>query len=317
MFEKDLFSVIVLTYNQEDLVTECLQSVLEQTYTNIELIISDDASKDNTLKVVEHWAEKNRKRFRNIHIVTSTSNKGIPANHNRGLSVARGEFVKFIGGDDILLPNALTDVAHFFQKEPKASVCVTIVEPFGYLGAFKHVKTIPDKKWYFLFEKDAKFQFQALSSHCFIPGPCLFFKRDVFEKTGLFDENFRKFEDWPFLLKLTAQGIKLHFLPKTTVRWRIHPASTSNSALMKADVAFFQDQKLVYERYVKPHFHWLSLAQRYHVLIQTAYLESLIKKGGDLKAHRKARLIKLLDLFWWKNLPTYIHTKVFKVFRLS
>lgn len=316
MCEKDLFSVVVLTYNQENLVFECLQSVLEQDYPHIELIVSDDASKDNTLKVVKDWVENNKNRFHRTEIISSSTNQGIPSNYNRGLRATKGEFIKFIGGDDVLLPNALSDVARFFQKKPQSSVCVTLVKPFGDLESFKRVETIPDKKWHNLFNKNSTIQFRALSSHCFIPGPCLFFKRNIFEKCGFFDERIKRFEDWPFLLKLTRQGVKLDFLPEITVKWRIHGDSVSNTAFLKGDIDFFRNQLFVYETYVKPCFYLLSPMEKYHISIQMLYLKKLIAKGGRLKAHFKTRYIKLLDPFWWKNLPTYLQIKLFRTFRL-
>lgn len=83
MSERGLFSVVVLTYNQEDLIVDCLQSILSQTYPKIELIVSDDASQDTTLRRVEHWLEKANHRFQRVGILSSSVNKGIPSNYNR------------------------------------------------------------------------------------------------------------------------------------------------------------------------------------------------------------------------------------------
>ena len=316
MVVPNLFSVVVVTYNQEKFVIDTLQSVLNQTYPAIELIVSDDASKDRTLRLVENWIQKHRDRFQRVEILSSPTNQGVPANYNRGVKATRGEFIKCIGGDDILLPDALEKVSRFFTKEPNALVCVSLIEPFGDLGPFRQVRTIPDKKWYFLFKNDARIQFRALSSHCFLPGPSLFFKRDIFNKHGFFDERLRRFEDWPFLLKITSEGTKLHLLPEITVKWRIHSDSISNSALVKSDEAFFRDQLLVYKLYVSPRTGFLSFWEKYHVHIQMTYLEGLIRRGSNLRAHKEARFIKLLDPLWWKDFPLYIHTKLFKVFRL-
>ena len=81
---------------------ETLASAKAQTYTNIELIISDDASKDNTVEICEAWMEENSERFIRTELVKVSENTGTSANCNRGLKAAGGEWVKYIAGDDIL-----------------------------------------------------------------------------------------------------------------------------------------------------------------------------------------------------------------------
>lgn len=111
-----LFSIVVLTYNQANLIEDTLDSIYKQSYSNIELIISDDASSDDTPKIIKHWLKKYSKRFSNIAFFSSNNNNGISKNHNRGIKAAKGEFLKYLGGDDLLLPEATEKMAAFLKR---------------------------------------------------------------------------------------------------------------------------------------------------------------------------------------------------------
>ena len=97
-----LVSVVVLTYNSSTTIIETLNSVKEQTYSNIELIITDDASSDTTIDICRQWLDLNGKYFFNFCLITVEFNTGLPANCNRALNASKGEWIKFIAGDDSL-----------------------------------------------------------------------------------------------------------------------------------------------------------------------------------------------------------------------
>ena len=102
-----LVSVVVITYNSEDYILECLESVKAQTYAGIELIISDDCSQDNTLKICKEWVDENKIRFVNIEIIEVKKNTGTTENINRACRLANGVWIKPIAGDDLLLPKCI------------------------------------------------------------------------------------------------------------------------------------------------------------------------------------------------------------------
>ena len=110
-----LVTVAVMTYNSARYVIETLESVKAQTYPNIALIVSDDASQDNTIELVREWISQtsNKERFKGFELLTVPVNKGIPASCNRVLAAAESDWVKFIAGDDILLPNYIDDNIKF------------------------------------------------------------------------------------------------------------------------------------------------------------------------------------------------------------
>ena len=111
-----LVSVIVITYNSAEFVLQTLESINNQKYKNLELIISDDSSTDNTIEICENWVSLNSKFFTNCEIVNFMINTGIPANCSRGVAAANGKWIKLIAGDDLLMPNCISDNINFIIK---------------------------------------------------------------------------------------------------------------------------------------------------------------------------------------------------------
>src|ERR1700712_629182 len=97
-----LVSIVVLTYNSGKFIIETLESTFNQTYDNIELILSDDCSTDNTVQLAQAWVNDHKSRFKKAEVLTVPVNTGIPKNCNRGLRGAGGEWIKILSGDDVL-----------------------------------------------------------------------------------------------------------------------------------------------------------------------------------------------------------------------
>lgn len=110
---KPLVSVRVLTYNSSEHIVETLDSVYQQTYRNIELVISDDCSKDDTINICQKWLKSHKDRFANVVFLTSPVNTGVCANSKRSMDAATGDWIKGMGGDDLLTPNAIEEYLSF------------------------------------------------------------------------------------------------------------------------------------------------------------------------------------------------------------
>ena len=121
--ENPLVSIIVITYNSAKYVLETLESAKAQTYQNIELIVSDDCSIDNTVEICREWIEQNKNRFVRTELITIPENTGIPANCNRGVRAAQGEWVKLIAGDDMLDNDCILNyVNYIYLSNSKCSI---------------------------------------------------------------------------------------------------------------------------------------------------------------------------------------------------
>lgn len=119
MQNKDLISVFVPVYNAEKFIEECILSIINQDYENIEIIVSDDASTDNTPIILKKLQEK----FSNkIKLFLQENNLGITNNFNFILSKCRGKYILFTAGDDMLKSNCISDVVDIFENNDDISV---------------------------------------------------------------------------------------------------------------------------------------------------------------------------------------------------
>ena len=110
-----LLTIIAICYNQEQYVEETLNSIKAQTYPNIQLIISDDGSKDKTKQIVRQWVACN---YPAAIFLDNAENVGITKNLNRAIPYVKGRFVKQIGCDDVLIENASSTIIEKFNELP-------------------------------------------------------------------------------------------------------------------------------------------------------------------------------------------------------
>lgn len=121
---KGLISVLIPSYNHRNYVQETIKSVINQTYENIELIVIDDGSKDNTYKKILELKEECEKRFKRVHFETK-ENEGTIATFNKLISLANGEYIYFIASDDMIADiDALKIQAEFLDRNKKYCLVV-------------------------------------------------------------------------------------------------------------------------------------------------------------------------------------------------
>lgn len=228
-----LVSIIIITYNSAEFVVETLDSALAQTYPNIEIIVTDDCSTDNTVEVCKGWMEQYQYSGVRMEIIKAEKNTGTAGNCNRGLNVAQGKWIKLIAGDDILLPDAIESY-YEYVSEAKGDVDVV----FGKLSIFSgrsSDRTVEQcepkyKKIFYLDPKiTAKKQYSILS-HTFVgSGPTFFCKTAVLKSLGGYDTRFYLQEDWPMFIKLAKNGHRFYLLDKVVVLWRKNENSVTHS----------------------------------------------------------------------------------------
>ncbi len=135
-----LVSIITAAYNSQDFIEDTIQSVLDQTHTNWELIIIDDASNDNTFSIISEYASIHS----NIKIFHNENNQGAAITRNRGIKEAKGDFIAFLDGDDLWKPQKLEKQLKF-MLDNNADVCFSSYDLMDESGNFqcKTVKALP------------------------------------------------------------------------------------------------------------------------------------------------------------------------------
>lgn len=219
-----LVSIIVITYKSAKYVSQTLESIKAQTYDNIELIISDDCSPDDTLKVCEQFIKKNWDKNRsNVTIVTTQKNGGICANYNNGLKYAKGVWIKYIAGDDILESDCIKSFVNAtILSNDKLFICGT--KPFTNDGTKLPYRLLPPD-W---FKGDYISQEKLLvKKGTIIEGPTFFIHAETLRKLGAFDEKYPFIEDYPLYMKFLKNGYRIHLVEKYLIRYREYPESVS------------------------------------------------------------------------------------------
>jgi len=263
--KQPLVSIIIITYNSSEFVLETLQSAKDQTYNNIELIISDDSSTDNTVEVCEKWLNENKTRFVRVELITSKVNEGIPANCNRGIKMTKGDWIRIIAGDDALLPMSIHKYINYINENEDSDLQVLHSNVEWFDGNFSMENKQP-------FSPLAHFklnnpsvtvenQFQILLRINTVEAGTLFIKRDVFNRIGLYDEVPRLWEDRPMLLKMTKNGIKLHYLDFLSLKYRKHSSSIQSSKKSKKYLSDYIIIKSNY--YYKNYLQFLPFFERF------------------------------------------------------
>jgi len=275
-------SVIVITYNSSKFIKETLESIKMQGYPNLELIISDDCSKDNTVAICQTWIENNKERFVNSQLITVPENTGIPSNHNRGLKAANSQWIKFLAGDDALLPNCIEENMNYVSNHPDAKVIYSYT--MVYENEFQEEKFLrlnPSSFPSHIISDDlsASKQYKILLNGDRIPfTPSLFLNRDAIWDAGLPDEDLFS-EDYQTKLNLTKRGYKLFFMEKKTVLYRQHHGAVNNTIKKYILKPHYFKTENFRKRYIYPYIPWdIRLSHKYNWVVNQIFKIDFLNK---------------------------------------
>lgn len=202
-----MISIIVPVYNGEKTLEATLNSIVNQTNTDFEIIIINDGSKDNTVSVFERFIKNNK--LKNNYYFINQDNKGAPAARNKGWQESKGNFLFFCDADAILKPNILEKMKQALEENKNSS--------YAYSSFYWGKKIF--KSWPFDAEKLKKIPYIHTMS---------LIRRSDFPVTG-WDENIKKFQDWDLWLTMLEQGKTGVFINE--VLFKIQPVGIISSWL--------------------------------------------------------------------------------------
>lgn len=294
-------SVGVVSYNAATTIEETLDSVLQQDYgpENIELIISDDASADNTVALIQAWLAKNGHAFKKVELISNTNNVGVSRNCNIALKASSSEWIKMIAGDDVLLKLCLSANFAFVERHSGCSVIFSKMRWFGSVD-----RVTPEPSQVAFFALPAIQQYKALRFGSFNFAPTSFIRKQALEAVGYADETFRNIEDLPLWLRFTKQGYRLYFNDCVTVRYRVSD-SISKSSSRFVNVPFLLDMIGIHKQ-LKPMesdgllYRYLRF-ERGLGLYSTLFISRVCgnrRSGFSRLLEFLALLLRPLDLWW-------------------
>ena len=183
-----LVSVIIPTYNRGWILKEAIDSVLSQDFDDIELIVVDDGSTDNTINILDAYALD--------IIVLRQDNRGVSAARNAGISCASGQLIAFLDSDDLWLPGKMSRQVEFFNSNPDALICQT--EELW----IRNGRRVNPKKRH---QKFSGMIFKHCLPLCIVSPSAVMMKKSLFDKTGRFDESLPACEDYDLWLRVSRK----------------------------------------------------------------------------------------------------------------
>jgi glycosyltransferase involved in cell wall biosynthesis len=227
MNEKPLVSVLIPLYNKVDYFKETLQSVLNQTYPNIEIIIVDDGSTDGSLDLVKKYLSEKI-------IIFEQKNKGASAARNKAFELSKGDYIQYLDADDILDKSKIEEQVKVLAKHPN---CLTIAQGYEMVIMKDGQKKMTQRKRLTKDYSDHKtFIFDEILEAALVHSWLI--PRYFIEKAGGWNEDISIFDDRDFYLRLVPLAVGIIFSDKAVCYYRI--TDTDNHLSKKRDILNFR-----------------------------------------------------------------------------
>lgn len=208
--ESPLVSIVTPSFNQGPFIRRTIESVLGQTYPNIEHVIVDGGSTDETLEVLRSYGERIR--------WTSQPDAGQTAAINQGLRQVSGEIVGYLNSDDVLLPGAIEAIVEHFRAHPECDLVY---------GDAEHIDESDEVIGRY---PTTDYSFERLMEECCICQPAAYWRRTVSEVVGPFDESRHYAMDYDYWIRIDRSGLVIEHLQQTLAQSRLHPQAKTLSA---------------------------------------------------------------------------------------
>ncbi|MBE7552149.1 MAG: glycosyltransferase [Anaerolineales bacterium] len=283
-------SVIIPVYNQAQFIGQTIDSVLAQTFSDYEIIVVDDASTDNTAKILAGYGDC-------LRVITLKTNTGPAITRNIALGVAQGEFIAFLDSDDMWYLRRLDITVSYLRKNLNVDlVC----------GAWDHIdeagRTIEklNQPSNYQPQVDIDFLRTLVVRGNLLATSALLIRRKCFECCGLFDTNLKRSMDWDLWLRMAAHGHKIAMIDQPVSRYRRHQTNLTlnpqrmEEATRQVLVKLFSNDQL---------------AVRLADLQEHAYIDSWLRLAG--LAHEAGlekdthRFIQMARELYPKAVPNY------------
>lgn len=244
MNDTPLVSVIIPCYNHEQYVEQSLKSVFDQTYNNIELIVIDDGSSDNSVTVLKKMQEKY-----NFTLITQ-ENMGVCKTLNKAVSLSKGKYIALLASDDYWDLSKIEKQVNRLESDPNSEFCFTQAIEFDD-NSIKNDKIFPKKP---LSGKVLKQVF--IRQH--VPAGSMMFSRSLYDTLDGFDENLKE-EDWDFVIR-SASHTEFSVVSEPLFYYRSH--ETNIMKTRKRQEIFRQKALLLTKNFdlVSPYRWYLSLS---------------------------------------------------------
>ncbi|MDV3253789.1 glycosyltransferase [Devosia sp. BK] len=224
--DQPLVTVIMPVYNQQTLVAESLRSVLQQSYGNIEILVSDDKSTDGSLDAIRRLLSETDAGSKSVHVIAQPENLGISRHVNNLLSKANGEFIAFFSGDDIMFSEKIDSQVRLMLADPDCTICyhdMEVQDAGSGAVKFRFSDRIPPRQGH---------MDQLMRHGSFICGAAFMARRKF--RIVYCDEQIRFASDWLHQMEwLGANGGTIKYIDRVLGRYRRHSGNTTSSDMSR------------------------------------------------------------------------------------
>lgn len=282
---KDKVSIIVLTYMDFSKIEKTLISCINQDYNCMEIIVRDDGTPNfSREKIEEIFLKYNcQKKYLVVH---DECNRGTVTNFNEAIKISSGEFIIVVSGDDYL--KKLNTVSKIVKKFKENEECMCVVAREEHILPDGRMVILPSfyEELAIKYFSKKKLWYLISAYPCFILGSATSYRREVFNKVGMFDNNYRLLEDWPLYLKIFENNMCISFLSDVTIYHASGGVSTPqqggrNKLLVKDDIKCIT--------YVIDHAEIMNLSKRQKktLIYRRELLKSELWEKEDADIRRK------------------------------
>jgi|ERR1035437_181162 glycosyltransferase involved in cell wall biosynthesis len=260
-----LVSVVTPSYNQGKYIEETIQSVLNQDYENIEYIIIDGGSSDNSVDIIKKHASK-------LAYWVSEPDKGQADAINKGFLKSKGEYICWLNSDDLFYPNFISSRILQFQKHPDIDMIYGDVDQ----------GPNPENSW---LRKGKQTSFRTILKTLDVPIPqqSSIWKRKVLEKTGILDPQWHVLLDMDYFIRI-SKNHKILYIPGTLTFFRVH----QNSKSINEAIKWAEELPLYYLSLVEK---WEDYKERHHLVMAKCYwnCSKIYSENNNLEKARDFR----------------------------
>ncbi len=305
---EDLITVSVVTYNHAPYIKECIDSILEQTWQNLEILVVDDCSTDETVDLVKSYHDPR------INLITKKKNRGVSDSTDVYLRQAAGRYIATICGDDrMATPFKIERQVEFLKRNEWCSVVFSDIELIDEHGVLLDPQKSPAKQILQVFESGIENQDPKQLLNTFflkgnvLAGPTMLADMKVFHQFGSFDRRYLQLQDFDMSIRLLINGVGIAVVPEKTVSYRIRDNQMNLSAITNESA-----NRLIYERAKILEQYWKITLQQFKAifpeyvfsgteneLLVPYYLQDMFSKSHEMFA--KLFRINTLYYLYGKN----------------
>ncbi len=229
-----LVSILVATYNSSEYISDCLNSLLDQTYNNIEIVVCDDASTDNTVDIVNEL----KKIESRIQLFVNEKNLGITLNMNNGIHNCNGKYIAILDGDDWSYPERIAKQVKVMEDDPEIVLCSSFMQICD-----ENLNPVTTRK-YPLSDNDIR---KAMVRYNPISHPGSMWRAETLKKTSLYNNHFPIARDYDLIVRISEFG-KYQNIPEVLIKYRVRNDSETAKRIRQTQwYSFYIQMKAHFE----------------------------------------------------------------------